>query len=375
MKRLMFLISLICVVAIKSLVAQSSQITIFHQDGERFWVIIDGVKQNAQPQASVFLSDVKPEFLRVKIIFENEKIADINQSLQTRDVDENYTHTKYIIKLAKKKTVMRFHSYEVLKTDLEITRAQPEPNKIGVPEPVVAVPVIVEPQSTTTTTTTITTQAVETKPTSETIGVGIQVTDPITGQPVGMDVNIKIPTSETGEFDMSTTTKTPEGNFNSSTQVTTTQTTVTTTQTVKEPQTQTAIVAKPVERQPAVNVVVPAEKPSAYEMPGYNGKIGCPWPMVEQDFASAKQSISSKSFEDSKLTIAKQIISNNCLLCSQIKEIMGLFTFEDSKLEFAKYAYGYVYDLNNYYKLNDAFTFESSIDELDEYIRAQTQRR
>lgn len=109
--------------------------------------------------------------------------------------------------------------------------------------------------------------------------------------------------------------------------------------------------------------------PEQYILPDYNGPYGCPRPMSRGDFEQAKASISSKSFEDSKLTIAKQIIQSNCLLSSQVKEIMLLFTFEDSRLDFAKFAYAYTLDLRNYYKLNDAFTFESSIDELDKYIR------
>ncbi len=365
MKKSISLLLLFFVIAFRSVMAQYSQITIFHQDGERFWVIIDGVKQNAQPQASVFLPEVKQDFLRVKIIFENEKIKDIDQNIQTRDFDGNYTHAKYIIKPVKKKTVMRGHSYEVIKPVETATQTQP----VFEPKQAETVTETTQPVNTTTTTTT-TTQTVETKPTTETIGVGVQVIDPVTGQPVGMDVNFKVPVTETGEMEMTTTTKTPDGNFSTSTQVTTTQTTATTTQTVKEPQITTATV-QPVEKQPATTVT-PADKPNVYQMPGYNGKIGCPWPMSEQDFASAKQSINSKSFEDSKLTIAKQITSSNCLLCSQIKEIMGLFSFEDSRLEFAKFAYDYVYDLNNYYKLNDAFTFESSIEELDEYVRGKS---
>ena len=48
---------------------------------------------------------------------------------------------------------------------------------------------------------------------------------------------------------------------------------------------------------------------------------------------------------------------------------MLLFTYEDTRLELAKYAYGYTYDIGNFYKLNDAFTYESSIEELNEYIQ------
>lgn len=109
--------------------------------------------------------------------------------------------------------------------------------------------------------------------------------------------------------------------------------------------------------------------PDQYILPGYNGPYGCPRPMTPGDFEQAKTSIRSKNFEDSKLTIAKQIIQSNCLLSSQVKEIMLLFSFEDTRLNFAKFAYAYTLDLRNYYKLNDAFTFESSINELDRFIQ------
>lgn len=103
-------------------------------------------------------------------------------------------------------------------------------------------------------------------------------------------------------------------------------------------------------------------------VPGYSGPIGCHYPMSPADFNRAKGSISSQSFEDSKLTIAKQIATNNCMLSDQVKEIMNIFTFEETKLEFAKFAYGRTHDLGNYYIVNDAFTFSTSIDELNSYI-------
>jgi hypothetical protein len=101
---------------------------------------------------------------------------------------------------------------------------------------------------------------------------------------------------------------------------------------------------------------------------GYNGAIGCPVPMSHGDFESFKSSVESKSFEDSKLTIAKQVLNNNCLTSAQVREVMKMFSFEDTRLNFAKYAYGHTYDTGNYYKVNDAFTFESSITELNTYI-------
>jgi hypothetical protein len=108
---------------------------------------------------------------------------------------------------------------------------------------------------------------------------------------------------------------------------------------------------------------------NTYVLQGYNGVYGCPYPMSVGDFESAKASVKSKSFDDSKLTLAKQIIGSNCMLCSQIKELMLLITFEATRLDLAKFAWHYNLDKGNYYKLNDAFTFESSIDELNKYTQ------
>ena len=48
--------------------------------------------------------------------------------------------------------------------------------------------------------------------------------------------------------------------------------------------------------------------------------------------------------------------------------MLQLFSFEDTKLSMAKFAYAYVADPSNYYTLNDIFSFDSSKDELSNYV-------
>lgn len=86
------------------------------------------------------------------------------------------------------------------------------------------------------------------------------------------------------------------------------------------------------------------------------------------DFDMMKKSIDNQSFDSSKLTLAKQITSNNYLSSLQVKEVVELFCFESSKVKFAKFAFHHVADPNKYYVVNDAFTFSSSTSELDRYI-------
>jgi hypothetical protein len=98
---------------------------------------------------------------------------------------------------------------------------------------------------------------------------------------------------------------------------------------------------------------------------------GCQAPMNWDDYQGAKSSIEEKTFEDTKLTLAKQISASNCLSAEQIRGIMKTFTFENSKLDFAKYAYATCCDKANYFKVNDAFQFDNSSQELNNYISSQ----
>jgi hypothetical protein len=90
--------------------------------------------------------------------------------------------------------------------------------------------------------------------------------------------------------------------------------------------------------------------------------------MDYSSFYGLKQSIDNVSFDSSKLKIAKQAIGMNNLSSQQVYELMQLFSFESSKLEIAKYAYNSVVDKQNFYIVNNAFSFSSSIDELNSYI-------
>ncbi len=101
-----------------------------------------------------------------------------------------------------------------------------------------------------------------------------------------------------------------------------------------------------------------------------SAQYGCSAPMNAATFEQAKQSLKSKPFEDNKLQIAKQILNSNCLSCAQVKEIIMLFNFEDSRLDFAKFAYGRTWDYSNYFTVNDAFKFSTSIDDLNAYIQS-----
>jgi len=93
----------------------------------------------------------------------------------------------------------------------------------------------------------------------------------------------------------------------------------------------------------------------------YNG-------MNEYDFDNLCQTIDRLSFESSRMQVAKQAIASNHLTSRQVSILIKMMTFESSKLDLAKFAYRNTVDKQNYFIINDAFTFESSITELNEFI-------
>lgn len=108
----------------------------------------------------------------------------------------------------------------------------------------------------------------------------------------------------------------------------------------------------------------------------YNGSnAGCNYPyynscvaMNAYDFAALKQTITAQWFESTKISTAKMGLGANYFTADQIRDILFLFSFESSKLEVAKYAYDRCIDKQNYFKVYDAFSFSSSVDELSNYV-------
>jgi len=90
------------------------------------------------------------------------------------------------------------------------------------------------------------------------------------------------------------------------------------------------------------------------------------------DYNQIKSSIEKERFASTKVTVAKQALqAKKCFTVEQIIGVLQLFTFEDNKLEMAKFAYDYCIDRENYYRVNDVFTFSSSKDELSRFLQGR----
>lgn len=316
MKKL-FILTALTLFNLASFAQLKTNIVVFSEQGEQFYLVLNGIQQNAEAQTNVKVTDLIQPYYKVKIMF-----PDGNQPQIDKNINFNQgTETTFCLKKNKKgEYVLRWQS------EVPIAQAPPPtPN-----QNVVVYTTTPPPAASTSVTYTETSTTVVNgnPPTGDNVSMGVNINDNETGVNINMNMNAGGTSTQSSSYTSTTTTTTSSGTYS--------------------------------ETPPAQQV---------YVMPGYNGPTGCAWPMDDNQFSSAYSSVASKDFDDSKLIIAKQIIGSNCLTCNQVKQMMLLLDFEDNRLDLAKFAYGYTYDIGNYYMLNDAFDFESTIEELDEYVR------
>lgn len=304
---------------VSGLRAQTSDIVVFSDEGDKFTLVIDGDVKNEVPATRVVAKGIKNETPLLIVNFEDKQIPALKQNGWMEPGQE---YTLRITTNKKGAKVLRMQGQAPLGTASAEPASKPAPGQFteDAAAPASTREVIATDGPTTKSTTTITTTE---------------------GVPDG-NVKMSVGVNGTG---LNVAVNDGMGGTSTTTTTTTTYTSTTTTGTA-------APAPAPVEEDPAV-------------------AGGCRQAMSATDFEDAKESVESKGFDETKLTTAKQIAGSNCLSTSQVKSIMGLFGFEDSKLDFAKFAYDHVMDRNNYYKVNDAFGFSSSVDELNSYIQSR----
>jgi hypothetical protein len=89
------------------------------------------------------------------------------------------------------------------------------------------------------------------------------------------------------------------------------------------------------------------------------------------EFNALLKSVRESSFEQTRLLVAKEGVSSRLITADQVYKMMLLFSFEATRLEFAKWAYLRTSDRHNYHLVSRAFSFDASRQELTRYISMQ----
>lgn len=325
--------------------SQTANAVVFSENGERFTLFLNGEKKNNSPAANVKVSGLTGEFYQARIDFEDPSLPDFSN---TNFAVQKGLEVTYVVKMNKKgEYVLRYTSESAIGSSPAVSEEPTEDTRrfaaaddeapasqpgSGASEMNMNAGGTGINQAMTVTGTTSTTTTSNARPASESVGINMNVG----GVSMGVNVNVTGTDMEMGvEQNTTTVTRT------SATQTTTTI------------------------AQPAAAVSEPQSGRQEIVAPG------CSVPMNKASFDRAKQSVADKGFDETRLSTAKQIARSNCLSTSQIVDIMGTFGFEETKLDFAKFAYDYCTDKGNYYLVGDAFSFSSSTEELNSFLETK----
>lgn len=89
-------------------------------------------------------------------------------------------------------------------------------------------------------------------------------------------------------------------------------------------------------------------------------------------FEELKDLVARESFDDTRLAICKEYIRTHPINSEELRELLGLITFESNRITLAKYSYRYVSDPGYFFTVYNAFTFDSSVNELINWINHQS---
>ena len=330
-----FTLSILTLALLCKLSAQENHLIVFSEDLNPFYAYVNGVKQNVEPQTNVKVTGLELQSYKLKVIHVDETIPTLDKNLYFEPM--GMANTIKITETRKGFKLRFFGQVPLSQSPGEYTEIPYHETAYEEEMEVVQETVVMDTQMNTnvstgrptgsnTTTESVNMNVSTGKPTgSNTTTESVNMNVNIGGINMGMDVNISETTTESVEMDQQITYQ-QSGNYAE----------------IEE-------------------VVYDEEVTHVSSGP-------CSSLMGSGDFESAKKSIESKTFSDSRMIVAKQITKGNCLSAEQVRDVTSLFDFESGRLEYAKFAYDYCHDQGNYYKVNDAFEFEMSIDELDEHL-------
>lgn len=100
-------------------------------------------------------------------------------------------------------------------------------------------------------------------------------------------------------------------------------------------------------------------KSAFVESSNYLGPKGCNAAMSQAEFANLLKAAKLESFESKRTEIINSGLGKNCLSVDQIEKLAQLYSFDNHKLDFLKFAYGKTFDLDNFGRLESMFSFDN----------------
>lgn len=84
-----------------------------------------------------------------------------------------------------------------------------------------------------------------------------------------------------------------------------------------------------------------------------------------------KNTVKNQSYSSTKVNQIKTFMQTHCFTALQIREFAKLLDYENDRIAIAKQGYDKCIDKSNYFLVNAAFTYSSSVDDLNKFIRSK----
>jgi Domain of unknown function (DUF4476) len=85
-------------------------------------------------------------------------------------------------------------------------------------------------------------------------------------------------------------------------------------------------------------------------------------------FEAQVQALASRAFEATRLSLAREMLTQQCLTAQQLRRVLDFFAFEQTRLELAKMAYANIHNKSDFHVVYSAFQFPASVADLEAYV-------
>ena len=90
------------------------------------------------------------------------------------------------------------------------------------------------------------------------------------------------------------------------------------------------------------------------------------------DMEDLRRRVADRITDGDKVKTLQSALDRRTVRSSDVRTMLDLLSFDSSRLEFAKWAFTHVSDRSNYWKLEDAFSFDSTKTDFNNFIRSQS---
>ncbi len=318
MKKIQLAIACMLLISLSAWSQSKLNLVIFSEDGDQFTLFVNGIKQNNNPESNVKVTELTSANVNMRIEFSDKALLQLKQSMA---MELGFEHTYKIKRDKNNQAKLRYFGQ----------------TPIGQPSGAGAVKSgynTADNSSTSNNSTPTNNNTITETTTSTQTGNGGNTSVNINMGAAGISMNVTGMDPNAGT--MKTTTSTTVTSSSSSTNY------------------------------DSMN----SGSDSRNSAPAASGstKSACSVAMSNSNFAKMKESVESKPFSDTKMSTAKVATKNACLSVEQVKEICKLFSMDDEKLAYAKYAYDYCVDKTNYYQISEVFSFSGTTDEFNQFL-------